>query len=953
MAGTSRGRWMGPGILTLLSLVTIWGCGGDGGTGPDQKPTPTPASIAVHAGSGQSAAVNTAVATAPAVVVRDAQGRAVAGVRVTFTVEQGGGSIGSANPTTDQGGVATAGQWMLGPAPGPQKLSATVAGLPRVTFEATATAASDASGLVTQPVGVGGGVVTVASPGSQLDGVRLSFDAGALAGAVPVTLSEVPVSSLTIPAGMVALTPGLGISAAATTRLGAGATVRFPVPASESRLLMVGFADPGTGRLTLLPTVRREQGALTALLPSVSAAGVGDARMSTAPLLNASLAAATSLGLQDTPGSVTLLLAINPELLDRDFDSGYRPGADDWDFPRMAIADLPFLRSTGGAAPSFAVADDGLVSTSLWYYANRRKQGGAQLNGLTQLLPGQPMSSRAGIRWAALAEKDVPSFNQVGGLLVREWNEWATDDRGRFLWLQFQGIKAMMLTTFERPVPVVLLDTDNPDEFNADAHPLAIAYRTVGNTLYLAWPGSPGQPIQAQFSEQGMTPFTLSNPNGTAITVRAIGGVHYVNVVDEGKLAAQWPRVAAGTIGDAEGWPTPKLHWEKAELDTARVYLLDELQMWWQCAQCVEKVPRPSQLPATASHVQRFRYIGIPPGESPALSGSFSSMKLGADDAFKGSEKIARKGFLVQHPVQSDDFVGTAVGWLDWQSVVFRKLELEPSVQEIEASQDTTITITVTPSEAPPTGTRYRWLLRTDDVQDSVETTVPTHTRDIEGGTEGWLVFSALEGEHKRPIARDSIKVGGDGPVAAWRILTLGDPDEIFDEAEGSGNEVALLRRLIQAPTSGLITIEEVDGEKALRLRVKRSGSWSQDDCCQLPAFNSGAERLMPLGFIPARSHPVGPFFSGWGTSYWEQSSNSLDAGTVTGQYAMGTASYPIKDAGSQVGPAGGIRISATRNGTMMTGELRIYIWFIDEESGEVEEDADIYRLPFTAVRMR
>jgi|GEM_PF-7038456 len=805
--------------------------------------------------------------------------------------------------------------------------------------------AVDESVIATQPVGPSGGEITVNKSGSSLNGVRLSFDSGALPTSVSVTLREIPTTQLSIPDGMMARSPGLGISAS-VGRAAAGVTVRFPISASADELLMVGLANGTTGAVTILPTIRQERDAITALVPSLDGSGVVAPVAST---VSRSLAASALAA--ETPGSVLLLVSINEELLARDFDSGYRPGVDDWDFPRMPIADLAFAKRPSDASMPFAAADDGMISTSLWYYVNRRKQGAPPLNGSTQLMAGQPLSSRAGIRWATLAGKDVPDINQMGGLLVREWNEWASEDRGRFLWLQFQGIKALMLTTFERPVPVVLLDTDNPDEFNTDSHPLAIAFRTTGNTLHIAWPGDPGRTIQVEFSEQGMKPFTLSNANGTAMTVRAIGGVHYVNLVNDAALAGQWPRVANGTIGDAEGWPTPELHWEKDRLDTARTYLLDELQMWWECDRCPERTSTPAQLPTSASHVQRFQSTDATEGGT--LSALFSSMTLSAEDSFEEGERLARKGFVVQHPVEEDDFVGgVAIGWLDWLSVAFRKLELTPSLESIESTKDTTITITVAPSEAPPAGTKYRWLLRTDDMQDSVETTAPSHTREIEAGTDGWLVFSALEGEHERPIARDSVRVSGDGSVAAWRILTVADPDEIFEDTESSGDEAELLQRLIQSPTSGLITIEEVDGEKVLRLRVKRSGQWRAEDCCPVAAYNSGAERVMPLGFSPARSHPVGPFFSGWGTSHWQQSSESLDAGEIAGQYAFGMHSYPVENAGMQTGPAGGIRVTARRDGTSMTGELAVYIWFMDDETGEVE-GAEVYKLPFTAARMR
>jgi adhesin/invasin len=102
------------------------------------------ASIAPAAGEGQSAAVNTVVAVAPAVVVRDAEGNPVPGVPVLFTITGGGGTLTGAAAATDGEGIARVGSWKLGTAIGPNGLRARVEGADLdgnpVAFTATATA---------------------------------------------------------------------------------------------------------------------------------------------------------------------------------------------------------------------------------------------------------------------------------------------------------------------------------------------------------------------------------------------------------------------------------------------------------------------------------------------------------------------------------------------------------------------------------------------------------------------------------------------------------------------------------------------------------------------------------------------------------------------------------------------------------------------------------------------
>ena len=101
--------------------------------------------IAVAVGNNQTAATGTAVAVAPAVIVRDQYNNPVAGVAVTFAVASGGGSVTGATQTTGANGVAAVGSWTLGTTAGPNTLTATatgsgITGNP-VTFTATATGA--------------------------------------------------------------------------------------------------------------------------------------------------------------------------------------------------------------------------------------------------------------------------------------------------------------------------------------------------------------------------------------------------------------------------------------------------------------------------------------------------------------------------------------------------------------------------------------------------------------------------------------------------------------------------------------------------------------------------------------------------------------------------------------------------------------------------------------------
>jgi len=127
--------------------------------------------IAIDGGNNQTTAVNTAVATRPSVVVRDANDIPVQGVTVTFAVVSGGGSVTGAVATTNALGIATVGGWTVGPTVGANTLTAIATGVAGslVTFTATGTPApAPAPGPAPAPAPAPGS--SVAPPASVSSG---------------------------------------------------------------------------------------------------------------------------------------------------------------------------------------------------------------------------------------------------------------------------------------------------------------------------------------------------------------------------------------------------------------------------------------------------------------------------------------------------------------------------------------------------------------------------------------------------------------------------------------------------------------------------------------------------------------------------------------------------------------------------------------------------------------
>jgi hypothetical protein len=140
-------------VLLAAAIMAAACSDSPGGVTPSGLAPSAAVMDAAAAASGQSADVGTAVAVAPAVVVRNGSGDPVAGTLVRFAVTRGGGTVAVASARTDTDGLASAGEWTLGTAPGPNEVTATVAGLPPVQFTATAVAPASAYRIETRWIG--------------------------------------------------------------------------------------------------------------------------------------------------------------------------------------------------------------------------------------------------------------------------------------------------------------------------------------------------------------------------------------------------------------------------------------------------------------------------------------------------------------------------------------------------------------------------------------------------------------------------------------------------------------------------------------------------------------------------------------------------------------------------------------------------------------------------------
>lgn len=209
------------------------------------------ASMAVNGGNAQSAAVGTAVATPPSVLVLDDFGNPVAGTTVTFTVTTGGGSLTGATAVSGADGIARAGSWTLGSTAGANTASASATGLTSVAFTATGTAGAASQlqldGGDNQGAIAGGAVpnppsVTVLDQfGNGVSGIAVAFAVTAGGGSVTGGDATSDASGVAT-VGSWTLGTSVGTNTLQATSAGIADTVTFTATALSGTATMMSLA---------------------------------------------------------------------------------------------------------------------------------------------------------------------------------------------------------------------------------------------------------------------------------------------------------------------------------------------------------------------------------------------------------------------------------------------------------------------------------------------------------------------------------------------------------------------------------------------------------------------------------------------------------------------------------------------------------------------------------------
>jgi hypothetical protein len=734
--------------------------------------------VTVQAGDGQQAEPGITLPVKPAVLVADASGRPVAGVSVGFAVDSGGGSLTATAGTTGSNGVATAGDWKLGSAEGRNTVLATAGSLAPVKIVATATVTGTSLPPASIPAAGGSYVVTQAGP---LNGFRIDVPAGAFTTSFDAAVSYASNATLPRNPGVNPLSPLITISTGTTDFAAKPFQIHIAADVPADIIPDIVAYDPTNGATQTLVTISWDAHGITAATSSLSATN----------MVSSASARLRAGAAPPAGGGVTLYVnGLPTNILMADYDSGFRPGTDDWDFPSTSTEVA--LNEVGA----------GSTVTSLWYYTT--KASPQKLNGRFQDAASVPVSDRLGLRWTSVvgSQLDATVVNQVDAALQAEFGNLAPFDQNVFNSIRANFAQAALkgLT----PTPELISIQSLLGKFTA----LLLVYRCQGDKLYVADPIFPGDatkflqfPAGQQMSIYGPSPRNLSE-----------GGYRFPYTFPLGllipppQLAAQYQQVVAKTIGD-DKFPAHEFHtWNARLFDT--LYVVDTLRFWSECAAC--KGAYATTLSPTPGQVESgVIYTPPPPGWTSL--GSLGANGLLVNAAGRTPGAVSTFGFEDVSGVGTQDLVSAGGKWLDWHR--FSVLVLPASISPAKLTQAPTIPMSMkfetTPAQLPP-HVKYRWDFGDAKPKVTVDDNPNVqHVWDLVGTYP--VTAEIVDVRNDQVIARAQATATIKPQRPAWRLNTFTlqsstgpAPDPLFDDAQSFRD---LLTQLEGTPDQGMIFV--------------------------------------------------------------------------------------------------------------------------------------------------
>ncbi len=715
-------------------LLIVAACGGGSPTTTPPPGGTTPAVISIQAGDGQAAEPGATLSIKPVVAVKDAAGRGVGGVTVSFTIDSGGGSLQATSATTAADGTASPGDWHLGNSEGRNVMSASAASLATAKFVATATIASVT--VATQTVGSGGATLAVNT--GVLAGTRLVIPSGAFQVSATWTLEQRSNASWPRRTGVNPVGAVVHITSSDSGRAAQSMMLTLPAVVPAGTIPFVLIRDPVSNVIEVLQTVSYDAASITVAVQHFDASWIPSPHLSvTRPGL---------FGFLMTTGydAEVVVSAMTAAELASDVDTGFRPGVDQWEFPMWETSFTPSPASDAGPI------ELGATITEMAYFASLKSQGGGALGQKYLELPEIVFSNRVGLRAAAF-QSWVGKYSHLSATI--------------------QTIRNSMLAgqadqTFYNVLKAGLVVSHLPQFMMADlpggAVPLTV-YRVTGGKIDFANALQHGVSASVQFTGGHFAPLAVvKDEQGTQETASWIGTTPIGQWVKMSGVAQNIDALSKGSNGDgASNWPTAKVKARGGFVDDTILYLVDDTtRVWVECASCTQGMP--SLLPNPAGKVEPFTAY------SRNTNGSLSTMAgLGAEGYLinQASEADKRLGIVM---VQTD---GITARWLDfrwlrakhWVVTIPTGLTADPGVSK-------SFSATVVGPALPPV--RFVWKFGSGGTTTTVNTTTSNVTTTLSGAGDVPVTLQVRRTPDDSVIAVGHGTVTMTSPLLAWKFTS-------------------------------------------------------------------------------------------------------------------------------------------------------------------------------------
>jgi hypothetical protein len=738
--------------------------------------------------------------------------------------------------------------------------------------------------IATGSVSTGGGSVTVHQSGSPLNGLTLNFPAGALDGAMAITIDTSPNVGITRSAAVNPVSPLIGISTSTSTAYAkAPITITVPATIPDNSFPVITVYDKTTGQFEVLTTTSYDAHSVTAVtnhLGAIPQPAVTNDRIAPAGRLR------PRLDLTPNPNSTQIFVnAIPRDVLMRDYDAGYRPGVDDWEFPPSTTE-----ASTQGIG-------FGMELASIWYYV--AKPSSKPLNGQFELVPNVPFSDREGFRWSTVIQNQSEERAHDVGTHVASYvnGDDATFDQNCFL--SIRAAFAMAPVT-PQPQLVVLVNKQGA------VFPV-IAYKAQGTNLWIENPAKPGDtnqeltfPVGQPMPPVGVLLYGVSTVLESPILMSIS------SFVPPSTVAASYALAAAGTVGD-DIFPTYEMHGRDGVLyDTT--YVVDTLRLWFECAKCKNGWSTPVDLPPHGNLLTFgiFELVGTtwtannteyPPG---GLAFSTSSLTEGQDRVFGGP-------FFSSAQLNVAYSAGAPMYWLDWHQFTLRRLKLTVTPDSPDEPVNTAITFQVAATPALPPHVTYKW--------DFGDGTAAVETHDAPSSSHAYktegsytMTVQLVDDRNNQVIGKttDAVTIGT--PKQFWRFTKV--------------TQTSAVMAGIPIPPEGQTAINTTLAEFTTIQTTPSEGSIVVHDDLGAPAV------FLQIAAVAGTGTTI--------TDYTDAANHYLLAGSTSVFGSSGSLSITgDPTTGSITGALGLNSITATKDGKTLTGTFVVVIsWQASPQNG-------------------